>query len=52
MKIIDNIDGVILTINDRMDAIREANSRVKWYKKKNIDTIYTVSSDEIYIRRK
>ena len=31
MLIKDNIDGVILSINDYMDAIREAKSRVSFH---------------------
>lgn len=50
MKIIDYITNEILTINDYMDAIREAKSRVKYYKSENIE--YKIKGDTITIRRK
>lgn len=62
MKIVDNIDGVILTINDRTDAIREAASRVKYHNKtfcyrhrgKHVsqNAEYKIDGDTIYIGRK
>ena len=62
MKIIDNISGEILTINDRMDAIRESRSRVKFYnsefnyshrgKHYSQNAEYIINGDTITIRRK
>ena len=49
MIIKDNITNEVLTINDRMDAIREAHSRVKFYK---ISSEYIIQGDTITIRRK
>lgn len=62
MTIYDYIDGVILTIDDRMDAIREAASRVKWHNSEfnyqhrghhySQNAEYKIDGDTISIRRK
>lgn len=47
MKIIDLVKNEILTINDRIDAYREAKSRIYFYKNAEM----SVDGDTIYIRR-